>query len=486
MPARPEAGDEEMEGILYLLQEFKGKVVLFGISDVVDIAIMAFLIYKVIMLMRRTNSGAVAKGVLLLLFALGVSTFFHLNTVSYLLQQLMVWGVVALVVIFQPEIRRFLEQMGRTSLGKVFTPEEARNELDSAITQTVDAYTSLSKSKTGALMVFERKNMLDDAIKTGTALDCTVNAELLKNIFWNKAPLHDGAVIVRAGRIVGAGCMLPMSGNVNLSRELGMRHRAGIGASEHTDAVVAIVSEETGSISVAVGGMLWRRRLWSACSAMSCFRNGRMTRPRPNSSWAICSALERGKSRMGTKILNSRWFYVVLSILLAFLLWVYVGNDPNSVDTGTLRNVRVVFSGLEKLEERGLMISEGAEQTVNLQLSARGEVWSRLNQGDTTVVVDVSGITEPGEQSVAITSRNINFPRSITIIDSIDVRYTSPSTIDFTVSRWSSKEIPVQGTFNGSVAEGFQRRDFSFAPDTITVPNHHLSGGHEFHLQRRL
>ena len=255
MPARPEAGDEEMEGILYLLQEFKGKVVLFGISD---IAIMAFLIYKVIMLMRRTNSGAVAKGVLLLLFALGVSTFFHLNTVSYLLQQLMVWGVVALVVIFQPEIRRFLEQMGRTSLGKVFTPEEARNELDSAITQTVDAYMSLSKSKTGALMVFERKNMLDDAIKTGTALDCTVNAELLKNIFWNKAPLHDGAVIVRAGRIVGAGCMLPMSGNVNLSRELGMRHRAGIGASEHTDAVVAIVSEETGSISVAVGGMLKR------------------------------------------------------------------------------------------------------------------------------------------------------------------------------------------------------------------------------------
>ena len=106
MPARPEAGDEEMEGILYLLQEFKGKVVLFGISDVVDIAIMAFLIYKVIMLMRRTNSGAVAKGVLLLLFALGVSTFFHLNTVSYLLQQLMVWGVVALGVIFQPEIRQ--------------------------------------------------------------------------------------------------------------------------------------------------------------------------------------------------------------------------------------------------------------------------------------------------------------------------------------------------------------------------------------------
>ncbi|WP_297232375.1 diadenylate cyclase CdaA [uncultured Flavonifractor sp.] len=246
-----------MEGILYLLQQLKAMVTPIGISDIIDILIMAFIIYKLIMLVRRTSSGAVAKGVLLFLVALWISSF-GLNTVNFLLGKLVEWGGVALVVIFQPEIRRFLEQMGRTSLGQVFTHAEERNELDSAITQTVEAYTALSKSKTGALMVFERKNMLEDAIKTGTALDCSVSAELLKNIFWNKAPLHDGAVIVRGGRIVGAGCMLPMSGNVNLSRELGMRHRAGIGASEHTDAVVAIVSEETGSISVAVGGTLKR------------------------------------------------------------------------------------------------------------------------------------------------------------------------------------------------------------------------------------
>ncbi len=247
-----------MEGILYLLQQFKAMVTPIGIFDLIDILIMAFIIYKLIMLIRRTSSGAVAKGILVLIVALWASSLLQLNTVNFLLGRVVEWGVVALVVIFQPEIRRFLEQMGRTSLGQVFTHAEERNELDGAITQTVEAYASLSKSKTGALMVFERKNMLEDAIKTGTALDCSVNAELLKNIFWNKAPLHDGAVIVRGGRIVGAGCMLPMSGNVNLSRELGMRHRAGIGASEHTDAVVAIVSEETGSISVAVGGMLKR------------------------------------------------------------------------------------------------------------------------------------------------------------------------------------------------------------------------------------
>ena len=247
-----------MEGILYLLQQLKGMVTPIGIFDIIDILIMAFIIYKLIMLIRRTSSGAVAKGVLVFIVAMWISSMIQLNTVSFLLGKLVEWGGVALVVIFQPEIRRFLEQMGRTSLGQVFTHAEERNELDGAITQTVEAYASLSKSKTGALMVFERKNMLDDAIKTGTALDCSVSAELLKNIFWNKAPLHDGAVIVRGGRIVGAGCMLPMSGNVNLSRELGMRHRAGIGMSENSDAVVVLVSEETGTISVAVGGMLKR------------------------------------------------------------------------------------------------------------------------------------------------------------------------------------------------------------------------------------
>ena len=247
-----------MDTIIKLFDDVKSMIWPIGVADVIDMLIMAFVIYKVILLIRRTSSGGVAKGILLLVAALWVSSFLRLYTVNFLLSKVVEWGVLALVILFQPEIRRFLEQVGRSSLGKVFAQREERNELDSAITQTVEAYTSLSWSKTGALMVFERKNMLDDAIKTGTALDCTVNAELLKNIFWNKAPLHDGAVIVRSGRIAGAGCMLPMSGNVNLSRDLGMRHRAGIGASEQTDAVVAIVSEETGSISVAVGGMLKR------------------------------------------------------------------------------------------------------------------------------------------------------------------------------------------------------------------------------------
>ena len=229
------------------------------LADVVDIAILSFIVYKLLWMLGKTSSGRVMWGLLLLMAAMALSSFFKLTATSFLLDKLVIQGIVVLVVLFQPEIRRFLERMGSGRLGLVFTSaKEAGEELETAIDQTVEAYGDLSRDKVGALMVFERQDLLDDEIKTGTALDCGVSSELLKNIFWNKAPLHDGAVIVRKGRIVGAGCMLPLSGNVNLSRDLGMRHRAGIGMSEHSDAVVVIVSEETGSISAAVGGMLKR------------------------------------------------------------------------------------------------------------------------------------------------------------------------------------------------------------------------------------
>ena len=249
-----------MEALTQLLQVALAYGKTIRITDLIDISIIAYLIYRLMLLARKSNSAQVVKGVLLLLVVLWASYQFHLNVLSFLLGKTVELGFVALVIVFQPEIRRFLGQMGSNGLSAVFRSpvNDEPEELENAITQTVEAYAQLSRDKVGALIVFERKIILDDCLKTGTALDCSVSAELLKNLFWNKAPLHDGAVIVRDGRIVGAGCMLPMSGNVNISRELGMRHRAGIGISESSDAVVAIVSEETGSISVAVGGMLKR------------------------------------------------------------------------------------------------------------------------------------------------------------------------------------------------------------------------------------
>ena len=229
------------------------------VTDILDIAILSFFIYKLLWMFRKSSSGGVMRGVGVLLLAVWGASRLELTATSFVLNRVVEFGLLAIVILFQPELRRLLERMGTGWLGDVFSSNRTSPALlEEAIAETTEAYASMSRDKVGALMVFERRNLLDDIIHTGTELDCAVNSELLKNIFWNKAPLHDGAVIVRDGRIVGAGCMLPLSGNVNLSRELGMRHRAGIGISEHSDAIVVIVSEETGSISAAVDGMLKR------------------------------------------------------------------------------------------------------------------------------------------------------------------------------------------------------------------------------------
>ena len=230
------------------------------LSDILDIVIIAYLVYRLLGLVRSTNSERIFKGVLFVLIALWLSDRFELNGLAYILNMLVEWGVLALIILFQPEIRRILEQVGgsRFSFLKIFNKEQQLGDIEHAITVTVEACGDMSKSRTGALIVFERKNTLDEILRSGTKLDAEPSPELLKNIFLVKAPMHDGALIMREGRVLGAGCMLPLSSNVNLSRDLGMRHRAGIGMSEHSDAVVVIVSEETGSISAAVGGLLKR------------------------------------------------------------------------------------------------------------------------------------------------------------------------------------------------------------------------------------
>ena len=229
-------------------------------TDILDVALMAFLLYKLLTLLKTTSGTNLPKGVLIFLAVLFLSSILHLNGISFILSRMLEWGVLALIILFQPEIRRVLEQVGsqRLKFLNLFSREGTVSEMERTIAQTVLACTEMSRSRTGALIVFEQKMQLDDMVRSGTVLDAAVSSELLKNIFFVKAPMHDGAVIIRHGRLLGAGCMLPLSKNVNLSRDLGMRHRAGIGMSENSDAVVVIVSEETGSISVAIGGMLRR------------------------------------------------------------------------------------------------------------------------------------------------------------------------------------------------------------------------------------
>lgn len=247
-----------MEVILNVAQQCLGYIRTVQLTDIIDIAILSYLLYHIFRLARNSNTGQVIKGIILLFVMLWLANLFNLHVLTYILNNAVELGFLAIVIVFQPEIRHFLEQVGTRGLSTVFSRETHMGETEAAIEQLVEAYTSMSKDKIGALTVFERGSILDDCIKSGTALDAGVSSELLKNIFWPKAPLHDGAVIIRDGRIAGAGCVLPLSSNTNISRELGTRHRAGIGVTEFTDAVVVICSEETGSISVASGGMLKR------------------------------------------------------------------------------------------------------------------------------------------------------------------------------------------------------------------------------------
>ena len=242
-------GTPEMEAIVSVLERAGRYLSLIRPMDVLDVAIIAYLVYKILCLVRSTRAENILKGVAI-----------FLRGVNYILSHMVEWGVLALIILFQPEIRQLLEKVGSRNIRllRIFQPEQQSTELERAIDQTVAACTDMAKTRTGVLIVFERKLLLDEIVRSGTTLDAAVSSELLKNIFFVKAPMHDGAVIIRQGRILGAGCMLPLSKNVNLSRDLGMRHRAGIGMSENSDAVVVIVSEETGSISVAIGGMLKR------------------------------------------------------------------------------------------------------------------------------------------------------------------------------------------------------------------------------------
>lgn len=227
-------------------------------SDILDILIIAFLIYKVLTFLARTGSARVFRGIVLLIGMLWLSNLLDLYVVSFIFGKTFELGILALLILFQPEVRQILERVGSSKLTKLVTKPDIAKNMDIAINQVIQACLDMARTRTGALIIFEREISLADYIKTGTVIDSEPQAELIKNIFYPKAPLHDGAVIIQDGRLTAASCMLPLSSNPNLSRELGMRHKAGIGISESTDAVSVIVSEETGSISVSVEGILKR------------------------------------------------------------------------------------------------------------------------------------------------------------------------------------------------------------------------------------
>ncbi|MBE6026103.1 MAG: TIGR00159 family protein [Clostridiales bacterium] len=238
-------------------QFFQNIVSNIGVNDVLDILIVAFLFYKLLGFIRETRAEQLAKGLLVLVLVALAASWLHLYTLQWILSNLVNVGLIAIVIIFQPELRRLLENLGRNKLISNFSGIDLE-EAEEITIEIRESLLSMSKSRTGALIVFERETTLTDIIETGTLIQAGISREMIGNIFYEGAPLHDGALIVRGDKLWAAGCVLPLTEDKKLSKELGTRHRAGIGITENSDALVFIVSEETGIISKAENGKLER------------------------------------------------------------------------------------------------------------------------------------------------------------------------------------------------------------------------------------
>ena len=252
--------DAIREALLSVINVFKS----IRPADIIDIAILSYLIFHGIKIIRETRAQQLIKGILLLIAFYLVSVALNLQTMRFLLKILFNWGFLAIIILFQPEFRRILEKMGRSKITQLtlFNPGDKEEEIvkiKNCINAVCDAVVDLSETRTGALIIFERKTKLGEQIATGTVLNCTPSAAVLGNIFFPNTPLHDGAVIIRDGMILAAGCFLPKPQKEELiAKQLGSRHRAAIGMSENSDAVVIVVSEETGTVSIAENGELTR------------------------------------------------------------------------------------------------------------------------------------------------------------------------------------------------------------------------------------
>lgn len=234
---------------------------LIKVTDIIDILIVAVLIYQLLKMLRETRAIQLVKGIAFLFLLMQVSAWMNFTAINYFLKNIMQVGLFSVVVIFQPELRSLLERMGRSKVGKLIdfsSQSRVDDDVEKIADELVRACINMADQKVGALIVLERETRLGDIINSGTVIDAHISSALLENIFVPKTPLHDGAVIIRDDKIHTAGCLLPLTANNNLSRELGTRHRAAIGMSEVSDAVIVVVSEETGKISIAINGSLTR------------------------------------------------------------------------------------------------------------------------------------------------------------------------------------------------------------------------------------
>ncbi len=287
------------DGIVSFFSQIFFSIINIRIFDIIDILIVSFIIYKAIEFMRETRSGQLVKGIFVLFCVFFISSAFNLVTIKWLLLQVFDYALVIVVIVFHPELRRMLERVGQsniTAIGKMQNYDAKNKAISDCVDSVCKAVSNMSDKRVGALIVFERRTMLGEIINTGTVINAEASYEMIGNVFFPKSPLHDGALVIREGKLYAAGCILPLTSNNGLNSQLGTRHRAAIGMSENSDAVVVVVSEETGTISLAINGTI--KRDYNGVTLKEELYNQLLTIEEKNNNGIVRKFLDRFKKKV--------------------------------------------------------------------------------------------------------------------------------------------------------------------------------------------
>ena len=439
-----------MDAVINFFKEFSSMLPTIKVMDIVDILVVAFLIYKVIMMVRSTSAARIAKSVLIILILAGVTQLLNMYLLNYILDKILEIGLVALIVVFQPELRRMLEKLGSKNVREILSVKEEQREIDRVIEQTVQACEIMAKERTGVLIVFERSIPLLEYQKSGTVVDACVSSELLRNLFFTKASLHDGAVIIRNDRIAAAGCVLPLTENHNISSDLGTRHRAGIGRRR-------------------------ARSLWRSPACSSAISPHRRSKSSCSTSWppsarrrhATRSSSSAGSKRR-TKMQKSKILAFLLALVVSIVLWFYAVTVVNPDDTITISGISVQFEGTEALTSQGLMLTGGDSTKVSIKVSGRRSDLKELNNETVTAIADVTRIAASGSYQL---SWSVVWPSTVATGD-ISETSRAPSRISVTVSDIKENpEVPIELEYTGEPKTGYMidKSNLTLGTQSISV-----------------
>ncbi len=432
------------------MEFIRGLFVNLRVKDIIDILIVATAFYKLFQLIRETRAEQLTKGILALFVFTKVSEWLQLYTVFWILEKTMTVGILALIIVFQPELRRALEYIGRSNFFTKSFMEVKDESLSQLVEEIVEAVASLSRQKIGALIVIERATGLSEIVETGTRIDGIVSSDLLINIFIPNTPLHDGAVIIKEDMIKAAGCFLPLTENTSLSKDLGTRHRAALGVSEKSDSLSIIVSEETGAISIAENGSLARYL------DTKTLRQILMDMYKPKDQKP--TFLQDGGVKMSKENKNDLTLKI-FALIIAIILWSYVMSEVNPPFENEFKNIDVRYVNERALERQGLVIMEPQNASVRVTISGRRSEVLKVSSKDIIAQVDLSGYSE-GEQKVPV---YVQVPDDVKLVD------YSPKEILFKFDKIISKSSPVVVETQGNLPQGYVLGSPIIKPQSIYI-----------------